>query len=163
MKTFKNFLFEDSGLENGQAPYELDDADVVARVNAVLGHVAVSEYMNPQAAVEQMKSKLSQIGLNPVSNEDMEFSESGEFDLNFSRYGEIIGKSVDTPYDEMEKEEKIVSLKVKYEMLETVTPVPNNTFCTKLLALLDVVISWPIETSGAKRSDMSIIFFNSNS
>ena len=74
--------------------------------------------MNPQAAVEQMKSKLSQIGLNPVSNEDMEFSESGEFDLNFSRYGEIIGKSVDTPYDEMEKEEKIVSLKVKYEMLE---------------------------------------------
>ena len=37
MKTFKNFLFEDSGLENGQAPYELDDADVVARVNAVLG------------------------------------------------------------------------------------------------------------------------------
>ena len=119
MKTFKNFLFEDSGLENGQAPYELDDADVVARVNAVLGHVAVSEYMNPQAAVEQMKSKLSQIGLNPVSNEDMEFSESGEFDLNFSRYGEIIGKSVDTPYDEIEKEEKIVSLKVKYEMLET--------------------------------------------
>ena len=119
MKTFKNFLFEDSGLENGQAPYELDDADVVARVNAVLGHVAVSEYMNPQAAVEQMKSKLSQIGLNPVSSEEeLEFSESGEFDLNFSRYGEIMGKSVDTPIDELEKEEKIVSLKVKYEQLE---------------------------------------------
>ena len=91
MKTFKNFLFEDSGLENGQAPYELDDADVVARVNAVLGHVAVSEYMNPQAAVEQMKSKLSQIGLNPVSNEDMEFSNSPDSENSISsfkrRYG----------------------------------------------------------------------------
>jgi len=119
MKSFKNFLFENSGLENGEAPYDLADADVVARVNAVLGHVAVSEYMNPQAAVEQMKSKLSQIGLNPVSNDELEFSESGEFDLNFSRYGEIIGKTVDTPHDEMEKEEKIVSLKVKYEQLET--------------------------------------------
>ena len=44
-----------------------------------------------------MKSKLSQIGLNPVSvEEELEFTESGEFDLNFSRYGEIIGKSVDT-------------------------------------------------------------------
>ena len=118
MKSFKNFLFENTG-QSVDAPYELEDAEVVQRVNAVLGHVAVSEYMNPQAAVEQMKSKLSQIGLNPVSSEEeLEFSESGEFDLNFSRYGEIMGKSVDTPIDELEKEEKIVSLKVKYEQLE---------------------------------------------
>jgi hypothetical protein len=118
MKSFKNFLFENTG-QSVDAPYELEDAEVVQRVNAVLGHVAVSEYMNPKAAVEQMKSKLSQIGLNPVSSEEeLEFSESGEFDLNFSRYGEIMGKSVDTPIDELEKEEKIVSLKVKYEQLE---------------------------------------------
>ena len=118
MKSFKNFLFENTG-QSVDAPYELEDADVVQRVNAVLGHVAVSEYMNPQAAVEQMKSKLSQIGLNPVGSEEaLEFSESGEFDLNCSRYGEIIGKTVDTPIDELEKEEKIVSLKVKYEQLE---------------------------------------------
>ena len=57
MKSFKNFLFENTG-QSVDAPYELEDADVVQRVNAVLGHVAVSEYMNPQAAVEQMKSKL---------------------------------------------------------------------------------------------------------
>ena len=51
--------------------------------------------------------------------EELEFSEEeGEFDLNFSRYGEIMGKSVDTPIDEIEKEEKIISLKVKYEQLD---------------------------------------------
>ena len=45
-------------------------------------------------AVERMKMKLAQIGLNPqTADEELEFSESGEFDLNFSRYGEIIGKT----------------------------------------------------------------------
>ena len=123
MKKFIDFLNEDyrqdAGLSNENIPHDLDDSEVRAKVNAVLGHVAVSEFMNPKAAVEQMKSKLSQIGLNPVSaEEELEFTESGEFDLNFSRYGEIIGKSVDTPIDELEKEEKIISLKVKYEQLE---------------------------------------------
>ena len=48
-------------------------------------------------AVERMKMKLAQIGLNPqTADEELEFSESGEFDLNFSRYGEIIGKTVDS-------------------------------------------------------------------
>ena len=30
----------------------------------------------------------------------------------------MMGKSVDTPIDEIEKEEKIISLKVKYEQLD---------------------------------------------
>jgi hypothetical protein len=33
--------------------------------------------------------------------------------------GETIGKSVDTPFDELDHEEKVVTLKVKYEQLET--------------------------------------------
>ena len=42
-----------------------------------------------------MKAKLAQLGLNPqTADEELEFSESGEFDLNFSRYGEIIGKTM---------------------------------------------------------------------
>ena len=39
--------------------------------------------------------------------------------LEFSLRGETIGKSVDTPIDQLDKEEKIVSLKVKYEQLES--------------------------------------------
>ena len=128
MKTFNQFINEGiargstlqgSGLSSEQIPHDIDDVDVKNKVNAILGHTAVSEYLNPQAAVEQMKAKLSQLGLNPqTADEELEFSEAGEFDLNFSRYGEITGKSVDTPIDELDSEEKIVSLHVKYEQLE---------------------------------------------
>ena len=51
--------------------------------------------------------------------QDEEIDGSGELDLSFSLHGETIGKSIDTPIDELDKEEKIVSLKVKYEQLET--------------------------------------------
>ena len=123
MKTFKDFITEGrfEGLDlrtSGKVPHDIDDADIKQMVNALLGHTAISEYLNPKAAVEQMKMKLGQMGLGLQQEEEIEFTESGEFDLNFSRYGEIMGKSVDTPIDELEKEEKIVSLKVKYEQLE---------------------------------------------
>ena len=123
MKTFRNFLNENAGLSSEPIPHDIDDIDVKNKVNAILGHTAVSEFMNPKAAVEQMKAKLSQLGLNPLSaDEDLEFSESGEFDLNFSRYGEIIGKTGNSEIDEIEKEEKVVSLNVRYEQL------PNGSY-----------------------------------
>ncbi len=123
MKTFKDFITEGrfEGLDlrtSGKVPHDIDDADIKQMVNALLGHTAISEYLNPKAAVEQMKMKLGQMGLGLQQEEEIEFTESGEFDLNFSRYGEIMGKSVDTPIDEIEKEEKIISLKVKYEQLD---------------------------------------------
>ena len=123
MKNFKEFILEAQGFDlrtAGFVPYEIDDSEVKDRVNALLGHVAVSEYLNPKAAVEQMKAKLSQIGLNPqAADEDLDFTlEEGEFSLAFSKSGEITGKSVDTPIDEFEKEEKIINLNVKYEQLD---------------------------------------------
>lgn len=132
MKTFNQFINEGiargstlqgSGLSSEQIPHDIDDVDVKNKVNAILGHTAVSEYLNPKAAVEQMKAKLSQLGLNPqTADEELEFSEAGEFDLNFSRYGEIIGKTGDSEIDEIEKEEKVVSLNVRYEQL------PNGSY-----------------------------------
>ena len=123
MKNIKEFILEAQGFDlrtAGFVPYEIDDSEVKDRVNALLGHVAVSEYLNPKAAVEQMKAKLSQIGLNPqAADEDLDFTlEEGEFSLAFSKFGEITGKSVDTPIDEFEKEEKIINLNVKYEQLD---------------------------------------------
>ena len=123
MKNFKEFILEAQGFDlrtAGFVPYEIDDSEVKDRVNALLGHVAVSEYLNPKAAVEQMKAKLSQIELNPqAADEDLDFTlEEGEFSLAFSKFGEITGKSVDTPIDEFEKEEKIINLNVKYEQLD---------------------------------------------
>jgi|TARA_B100000586_G_C19965585_1_gene365622 hypothetical protein len=127
MKKFKDFIQEqyghqeDAGLSSEHIPHDIDDHDVKQKINAVLGHTASSEYMNPRAAIAQMEAKLALLGLNSKENvNDLEFAEgAGEFDLNFSRYGEIIGKSVDTPHDEIDHEEKIVSLHVRYEQLET--------------------------------------------
>jgi len=135
MKSFKEFLEENhlnhvvagnAGLSSMKVPYDLDDANVKNAVNAVLGHVAVSEFMNPHAALGQIESKLSQMGLAKIKSvgdmgelQQEDFADSGELNLSFSRYGEITGKSVDTPIDELDKEEKTYDLKVRYEKLET--------------------------------------------
>lgn len=132
MKSFKDYITE-SGLGLGidlrtshHTPYDVDDSEVKNSINAILGHVAVSEFLNPNAAVAQMESKLGQLGIARMRSADQgemameeEFGDSGEMSISFSRYGEITGKSVDTPIDELDKEEKTYDLKVRYEKLET--------------------------------------------
>ena len=113
-----------AGLSSTPKPYDLGSAEVVAKINAILGHTAVSEYMNPKAALKQIEAKLALLGLatsetGHIDNGD--FNESGEHVIEFKLFGDQFGKSVDTPHDEFEKEEQVVSLKVKYEQLETGT------------------------------------------
>jgi len=137
MKTFKHFLEEHSnsylqgaGLSSSHIPHDITDEDVKMKVNAILGHTATQEFMNPKAAIAQMEAKLGQLGMarknaptqnqeNPVEEES--FNGTGSFMIEFSRYGETFGKSVDTPHDEFEKEEQVVALNVKYEQLDTGT------------------------------------------
>ncbi len=130
MKSFKEFIVEftgdSAGLSSLHTPHNVDDADVKNTINAILGHVAVSEFLNPNAAVAQMEAKLGQLGIARMRNADQgemameeEFGDSGEMSISFSRYGEITGKSVDTPFDELDKEEKTYDLKVRYEKLDT--------------------------------------------
>ena len=130
MKTFKEYLEENilqgSGLEAEKIPYDIDNPDVKNKVNAILGHCAVSEFMNPNAAIAQMESKLSLLGLmkkNSVEGHGEvvpeEFGKSGSLDLQFSQMGETIGKSVDTPIDQLDKEEKVINLNVKYEQTQS--------------------------------------------
>ena len=131
MKTFKEYLEESSilqgsGLEAEKVPYDIDNPDVKNKVNAILGHCAVSEFMNPNAAIAQMESKLSLLGLmkkNSVEGHGEvvpeEFGKSGSLDLQFSQMGETIGKSVDTPIDQLDKEEKVINLNVKYEQTQS--------------------------------------------
>ena len=133
MKSFKEYIqeenmvgFQGAGLSSSKVPYDIDDLEVKTKVNAILGHTAVSEFMNPKAAIAQKESTLSMLGLHKKNSveghgevQEEEFSGSGEMNLEFSLRGETIGKSVDTPIDQLDKEEKIVSLKVKYEQLES--------------------------------------------
>ena len=58
MKTFKEYLheenivgFQGAGLSSSKIPYDIEDQEVKNKVNAILGHVAVSEFMNPRACL----------------------------------------------------------------------------------------------------------------
>jgi len=129
MKKFKDFLDESymdgAGLSSEKVPFDVDDSVVKQKVNAILGHTATVEFMNPLAALQQMESKLMQLGMTKLRSvgemgvvQNEEFDDAGEMDLEFTRY-ESFGKTVDTPNDEFEESSKSYTLKVRYEKLET--------------------------------------------
>ena len=123
MKKFAEFIAEShshtqvGGLESQHVPHDIKDPEVVARINAILGHTAVSEYMNPSAAIGQIDSKLVQLGL--ALETYPEITETGEYEVSMKRYGDQFGKSVDTPHDEFDETTEVVQLKLKVEKLES--------------------------------------------
>jgi len=118
MKTFKSFITE-SGLISEQSAYDITDSVIKSRVNAVLGHCATTEFLNPEAAFNQMEAKLLQVGLSKVVAEsDVDFSEGGTHSISFVR-NESFGKTVDTPHDEFETSSESYTLSLKIEKLET--------------------------------------------
>lgn len=126
MKRFKQFteeagIYPSAALSSEHIPHDIDDPAVVQKINAILGATATLEYLNPEAAFNQMEAKLSLLGLAMVEGamDDVEIGENGAIEIPFKRYGDIFGKTVDTPYDEIEVEERIVNLSVRYEKLDT--------------------------------------------
>ena len=122
MKTFKQHLVEEHNWpqEGLGGEHNLDDADIKSKLNAILGHTASSEYLNPKAAIAQMEAKLSLLGLSHDGNiNDIDMNESGEFEISFKRYGDIMGKTVDTPHDEIEEEQINYTMKIRTEKLES--------------------------------------------
>ena len=122
MKTFKQHLVEDHNWpqEGLGGEHNLDDADIKSKLNAILGHTASSEYLNPKAAIAQMEAKLSLLGLSHDGDiNDIDMNESGEFEISFKRYGDIMGKTVDTPHDEIEEEQINYTMKIRTEKLES--------------------------------------------
>ena len=56
--------------DSNMGAHNIENPDVLKKVNAFVGAIAEQEYMNPQAALEQLGNKLKTIGLQ-VSNVDM--------------------------------------------------------------------------------------------
>ena len=122
MKRFAEFINEGhstqvGGLESQHVPHDINDAEVKTRINAILGHTAVSEYLNPSAAVGQIDAKLGQLGLS--LDEHPEITETGDYQVTMKRYGDQFGKSVDTPHDEFDEKTEVVTLNLKVEKLES--------------------------------------------
>jgi len=135
MKTFKQHIKEyhdgvgtsgHDGQHVGDGSVSLaniHDADVLKKVNAYVGSIAEREYLNPQAAVDQLRNNLNKIGLT-VSQVDIE-GESGTVNAEVTQFGGRFGKDVDGQdiNDDgiSHRKEGGLKLEVKYETLQSGT------------------------------------------
>ena len=127
MKSFTQFMTEDApgamvgnaekvSQTGGSDTYDIQNAEVLKRVNAFVGSIADREYLIPENAVKQLKGFLERIGL---SFETPELPESGTITAPLKRYGGVFGKSTDTPFDEFDREDGIdKSLEISVESLK---------------------------------------------
>jgi len=131
MKTFKQHIKEGQTIGVGTTAtndvedsavglHNIHDADTLKKVNAFVGAVADREYLNPQAAVDQLREKLKNIGLT-VSDVDIEGA-NGTVNAEVVQFGGRFGKDIDGSdiNDDgiSHKKEGGLKLEVKYETLK---------------------------------------------
>ena len=86
-------------------PYDIQNADVLKRVNAFVGSIADREYLIPENAIGQLQGFLERIGL---CFETPELPEgNGTVTAKLLRYGGVFGKSTTTPFNEFDREDGI--------------------------------------------------------
>ena len=102
---------------------DLTSDAVVERLNAYVGAIANMEYIIPEQALEKLRSALDRVGYSFGAIPEMT-EQSGSFDLPLTRFGGRFGKDLDTPYDEVIKDDGIshmveggLALKIQYEMM----------------------------------------------
>ena len=138
MKSFKKYIKEASGFPTGPVgenpnnlggslevnPSELDNADVLRRINAIIGSVGNHEYLVAEHAIERLRATLTKIRLSFPQTPKMEGS-NGSFELPLERFGGRFGKDENTPYDEFLDDDGIshiieggLKLSIQYEMIK---------------------------------------------
>ena len=110
MKTFKQMLKEghmqakygagqvgtatsNSPEDSNLGAHNVENADVLKRVNAFVGSIAEQEYLNPKAAVEALAMKLKTIGLE-ISPVEMT-GDNGKVTAEVTQFGGRFGKDLD--------------------------------------------------------------------
>ena len=136
MKTFKQHVKEGSymggqvGVSTSNAvedsalgPHNIQDPDVLKRVNAFVGSIADREFIKPQHAVDELREKLQRIGLT-VSPVDMN-GDNGKVTAEVKQFGGRFGKDTDGSdiNDDgiSHKKEGGLKLEVSYETLKNGT------------------------------------------
>tara|TARA_Y100000389_G_C17364618_1_gene465593 strand:- start:483 stop:908 length:426 start_codon:yes stop_codon:yes gene_type:complete len=131
MKTFKEMLKEDhTGIgvatansveDSNIGAHNIENADVLKRVNAFVSSICQQEYMNPQAAVEQLANKLKTIGLE-VGEMKLE-GDNGKVTAEVKQFGGRFGKDLDGAdiNDDgiSHRKEGGLKLEVTYETIKT--------------------------------------------
>jgi len=73
--------------------HNIENPEVLKKVNAFVGAIAEQEYINPKAALEQLGNKLKTIGLQ-LGNVDMQGA-NGKVSVEVSQFGGRFGKDLD--------------------------------------------------------------------
>ena len=135
MKTFKQHIKEGmsplgvgsetaNSVEDGSiGVHNIEDADILKRVNAFVGSIAEREFIKPQQAVDELREKLQRIGLT-VSPVDLN-GDSGKVTAEVKQFGGRFGKDTDGSdiNDDgiSHKKEGGLKLEVSYETLKNGT------------------------------------------
>ena len=101
----------------------IQDPEVLKRVNAFVGSIAEREYLKPQFAVDELREKLQRIGLT-VSPCDIQ-GDSGKVTAEVKQFGGRFGKDTDGSdiNDDgiSHKKEGGLKIEVSHELLQTGT------------------------------------------
>ena len=73
--------------------HNIQDPDVLKRVNAFVGSIAEQEYIKPQFAVDKLREKLQRIGLN-MSDVNLT-GDKGKITAEVTQFGGRFGKDTD--------------------------------------------------------------------
>jgi len=140
MKTFKQMLKEGHkqdkygagqiGTATSNSPedsnigaHNVENADILKRVNAFVGSIAEQEYLNPKAAIEALANKLKTIGLE-ISPVEMT-GDNGKVTAEVKQFGGRFGKDLDgTDLNDdgiSHRKEGGLKLEVSYETLKNGT------------------------------------------
>jgi len=135
MKTFKQHVKEgmsplgvgvttSNSVEDGSiGVHNIENADVLKRVNAFVGSVAEREFIKPQHAVDELREKLHRIGLT-VSPVDLN-GDNGKVTAEVKQFGGRFGKDTDGSdiNDDgiSHRKESGLKLEVSYETLKNGT------------------------------------------
>ena len=110
MKTFKQMLKEghmqakygagqvgtatsNSPEDSNLGAHNVENAEILKRVNAFVGSIAEQEYLNPKAAIEALAMKLKTIGLD-ISPVEMT-GDNGKVTAEVTQFGGRFGKDLD--------------------------------------------------------------------
>ena len=135
MKTFKQHVKEGMsplgvGVSTSNAvedsalgAHNIDNPDVLKRVNAFVGAISEREFIKPQHAIDELREKLNRIGLN-VSAVDMN-GDNGKVTAEVKQFGGRFGKDTDGSdiNDDgiSNRKESGLKLEVSYETLKNGT------------------------------------------
>lgn len=140
MKTFKKFVKEGAaGVGPHAQTHDLDqhsmgqsmgNPELLRKLNAYVGKVAMGTYMLPEDAIADMREKLGRLGITFAKTPVIEGA-SGSFSLPIQRFGGVFGKSVTTPFDEFDNDD---GTGVEGGLSLNLTFQQNEANCYKLMA-----------------------------